>query len=248
MSQWRTTGSWVAVAAPAVATALVAAFVTEWTGTLPGGPGTWALAAGGVLAPAVLADAAKVGRARAAAALRPVAVGGALLLCALGVHTLLLPSQVLAGQADRSAADSLRGLVGLAVIACLSAALVGPLSRGLRADGHLTDRQITADFRRRLRGDLPREELLLQLGELLHAELAPAGVEIWLAEGNRLIRRVSLPNRPPATLALGEQEQAVACRTPIAGRRWLQVWIPALLAEEAGADGAADLRAVPLTH
>ncbi|MGQ0463884.1 MAG: ATP-binding protein [Sporichthyaceae bacterium] len=237
--------SWAALSLLPVSTAGVLALVTEWTGTLPGGPGSWTLGASVLLPLGLVADLARVGR--ATAALRPVAVGCAVLLCALAAYTLLLPSEVLAGQADRSTDESLRGVLGLAAVAASALAVAGPLSRRLRAnlaENHLTDRQIAADVRRRLRSEQPFDEVLLQVVELLRAELASAGAEIWTAEGDRLVRRVGVPSRPPRSLGLSEQEQAVACRTPIGGARWVQVWIPALL-EEPHTD---ELRVVPLTH
>lgn len=246
----RLSESWVAAATPPVATAAVVAWVTDWTGTLPGGAETWTIVASCVLLLAVVADVAKAGEGRAAAVLRPAAVGSVVVLCALVVYTLLLPSAVLAGQGDRSAGDSLRGVLGLTFIAAVSAAIAGPVSRSLRtvlAQEHLTDRQIAADLRRRLRSDQPFDELLLQVAELFRTELAPAGAEIWTAEGDRLTRRVGVPSRPPRSLALSEQEQAVACRTPIGGQRWVHVWMPALL-DESLPDEATDLRVLPLSH
>lgn len=250
-STWRRwTDSWVVVATPTVLTVAVFAFVVDWTGTLPGGAGTWAVGASSLLPLALLADTLGCWERHTGTALRATATGAVLSLCALGVYTLLLPTAVLAGQADRSLDDSLRGVVGLTVVAVVSAAAVGPLVRRMRtglADADPTGRQITAEVRRRLRSALPLDELLLQLAELLRAELAPAGVEIWTAEGSRLSRRVGSPSRPANSLTLSEREQAVVCSTPIGGLKWLQVWIPALLVEPPAED-AADLRAVPLTH
>jgi signal transduction histidine kinase len=88
------------------------------------------------------------------------------------------------------------------------------------------------------------EELLLQLVESLRRSMRVAAAEIWTGTSGRLERAVSVPHRPPATLSIGETEAPVVVRAGATGGKWLDLWLPELVA---GRDSSR-LRIAPIAH
>jgi signal transduction histidine kinase len=84
-------------------------------------------------------------------------------------------------------------------------------------------------FAGRMSRAVPMDELLLQLAESLKKSLTLTAAEVWTGQGGVLDRAVSVPDRPPARLALVGEELAVATRAHVQGNAWLQVWMPGFL-------------------
>jgi signal transduction histidine kinase len=99
-------------------------------------------------------------------------------------------------------------------------------------------------FGSRLSRAVPLDELLLQLAESLHKTMALDAAEVWTGSQELLERVVSVPERGPARLAVGQAAAPVVARAGVSGPAWLAVWLPALLA------GREDmiLRVAPITN
>jgi signal transduction histidine kinase len=99
-------------------------------------------------------------------------------------------------------------------------------------------------FGSRLSRAIPLDELLLQLAESLHKTMALDAAEVWTGSAGLLERVVSVPERGPARLAVGQAAAPVVARAGVSGPAWLAVWLPALLA------GREDtiLRVAPITN
>jgi signal transduction histidine kinase len=99
-------------------------------------------------------------------------------------------------------------------------------------------------FGSRLSRAIPLDELLLQLAESLHKTMALDAAEVWTGSQGLLERVVSVPERGPARLAVGQAAAPVVARAGVSGPAWLAVWLPALLA------GREDtiIRVAPITN
>jgi signal transduction histidine kinase len=85
-------------------------------------------------------------------------------------------------------------------------------------------------FTARLGPPIPAEELLLQLAEALKASLRAARAEVWLLDGDRLERSVSVPHLGEGdSFVLAGRELAQLAKPNVSGRSWAEVWMPALL-------------------
>ena len=84
-------------------------------------------------------------------------------------------------------------------------------------------------FGSRLSRAIPMDELLLQVAESLRKTLALSVAEVWTGTAGRLERTVSVPDRPPARLVLGPEEESVVSRAGVTGNAWLEVWMPGLV-------------------
>jgi signal transduction histidine kinase len=91
---------------------------------------------------------------------------------------------------------------------------------------------------------IPMDELLLQLAESLRKTMVLHTAEVWTGSAERLERVVSVPERGPATLALGAKETPVVSRAGVSGPAWAKVWLEGLMA---GREGHV-LRVAPATH
>ena len=87
-------------------------------------------------------------------------------------------------------------------------------------------------FGSRLTRALPLDELLLQLAESLKKTMALEVAEVWTRPAvGRLERAVSVPDRGPAEVSIGSEEEAVVARAGVSGPAWARVWLPTLRAE-----------------
>ena len=99
-------------------------------------------------------------------------------------------------------------------------------------------------FGSRLTRALPLDELLLQLAESLKKTMSLSVAEVWTRGATgRLERAVSVPDRGPATLALGAEEETVVARAGVSGPAWARIWLPQLIT----ADDEV-LRVAPITN
>ena len=98
-------------------------------------------------------------------------------------------------------------------------------------------------FGNRLSRAIPLDELL-QLAESLHKTMALEAAEVWTGSQGLLERVVSVPERGPARLTVGQAAAPVVARASVSGPAWLAVWLPALLA------GREDsiIRVAPITN
>ena len=103
----------------------------------------------------------------------------------------------------------------------LATAVVGKSTRSTE--------EVASTFSARMSRAVPMDELLLQLAESLRASVADAGAEIWTGTDGVLTRAVSVPDRGPDRLRLGEREQVVIGQARIGGHGWSTIWLPALL-------------------
>jgi signal transduction histidine kinase len=104
--------------------------------------------------------------------------------------------------------------------------------------------EVVSGFGARMSRAIPMDELMLQLVELLHESIAPAGAEIWTGTEGQLSLAVSMPARRAEKIQLGAEERLVVGRARIGGPAWTSVWLPAVAAASAGGDH----RAVPAAH
>ena len=89
--------------------------------------------------------------------------------------------------------------------------------------------EVVRRFGDRANRGLPADELLLELAESLRRTMSLADVELWTKAPGGIARAVSIPERAPATLRPAPQVADALTRTPIAGRRWMDIWLPQLL-------------------
>ena len=99
-------------------------------------------------------------------------------------------------------------------------------------------------FGSRLSRAIPLDELLLQLAESLHTTMALDAAEVWTGSQGLLERVVSVPERGPARLTVGQAATPVVARAGVSGPAWLAVWLPDLL------HGQEDtiIRVAPITN
>src|SRR4029453_16538801 len=84
-------------------------------------------------------------------------------------------------------------------------------------------------FGSRLSRAIPLDELLLQLAESLHKTMALDAAEVWTGSRGLLERVVSVPERGPARLTVGQAAAPVVARAGVSGSAWLGVLLRALL-------------------
>ena len=99
-------------------------------------------------------------------------------------------------------------------------------------------------FGSRLTRAIPMDELLLQLAESLRKTMNLARAEVYTGTGEFYERAASVPDRGPAMLTVGARERLVLARAGVSGSAWVAVWLPALLADRAG----AQVRVAPISH
>jgi signal transduction histidine kinase len=137
----------------------------------------------------------------------------------------------------RQPTDSEKTLLGLSMLAAAVAALLWVPARERLADlatrrvygeGHAPD-EVLRTFGSRLTRALPLDELLLQLAESLKATMNLEVAEVWTKAAGRLERAVSVPDRGPAVIPLGPEEETVVAHAGVSGPGWAQVWLPAVL-------------------
>ena len=104
--------------------------------------------------------------------------------------------------------------------------------------------EVLRSFGTRLSRAIPLDELLLQLAESLRKTMALAAAEVWTGGDGVYERAVSVPERDPARLTVGPQEEPVVARAGVSGPAWLRVWLPAMLS---GREGVG-VRVAPVTN
>jgi signal transduction histidine kinase len=179
------------------------------------------------------------------------------------VHTIVLAGLValvgvsylvvVLGLGREPTADE-RSLLGLSMLAAAVAALLWVPARARLTDfatrrvygeRHAPD-EVLRTFGSRLTRALPLDELLLQLAESLKKTMALDCAEVWTrSSGGRLERAVAVPDRGPAEMVLGSEEEPVVARAGVSGPAWVRVWLPALTPD------AADepiMRVAPVTN
>ncbi|HTD51259.1 MAG TPA: histidine kinase [Acidimicrobiia bacterium] len=130
-----------------------------------------------------------------------------------------------------------KSLLGLSMLAAAVAALLWVparerltdlATRRVYGEGHAPD-EVLRTFGSRLTRALPLDELLLQLAESLKATMNLEVAEVWTRSGQGIDRAVSVPDRGPATIPLGPEEETVVAHAGVSGPAWAQVWLPAIL-------------------
>lgn len=93
--------------------------------------------------------------------------------------------------------------------------------------------------------DVPMDELLVQLVEMLRSALRLTAAEVWSGTAGVLDRVAIAPHRSgKPRLVLAEAAAVLGQRPTVAGNSWLAVWIPQLLDQR----DACLVRAAPVTH
>jgi signal transduction histidine kinase len=143
-------------------------------------------------------------------------------------------------------------LLGLSMLAAALAALAWVparvrltdlATRRVYGERHAPD-EVLRTFGSRLTRALPLDELLLQLAESLKKTMTLDVAEVWTRVGGRLERAVSVPDRGPARVVLGTEEEVVVARAGVSGPAWARVWMPALVPPE----GDPVMRVAPVTN
>ncbi len=187
-----------------------------------------------------------------ASALIPLALAiGSSAKVAVRIDRLLVHTITLAGLAGlvgicyllvvlalgRSPKGDERTILGLSMLAAaVAAALWVPARERLEAyatrrvygERHAPD-EVLRTFGSRLTRALPLDELLLQLAESLKATMDLQVAEVWTRGPRGLEREVSVPDRGPAVIRCGPEEETVVARAGVCGPAWAQVWLPALV-------------------
>ncbi|MFI5046421.1 MAG: histidine kinase [Acidimicrobiia bacterium] len=143
-------------------------------------------------------------------------------------------------------------LLGLSMLAAAVAALLwipvreritDVATRRVYGERHAPDEALRT-FGSRLTRALPLDELLMQLAESLKKTMTLDTAEVWTRAGGRLDRAVSVPERGPASIPLGAEEEAVVARAGVSGAAWARIWLPAVLR------GTTDeiVRVAPITN
>lgn len=177
------------------------------------------------------------------------------------VHTIVLVGLValvgavyllvLLGLGRRPEGDE-QTLLGLSLLAAAIAALVwvparerltDVATRRVYGERHAPD-EVLRTFGSRLTRALPLDELLLQLAESLKKTMSLDVAEVWTRTAGRLERAVSVPDRGPARLDLGPEEEVVVARAGVSGPAWARVWMPTLV----GVSTEPVMRIAPVTN
>jgi len=85
---------------------------------------------------------------------------------------------------------------------------------------------------------------MLQLAESLQRSLRLATAEVWTGSDGVLERAAAVPDRGPKRVRLKPEEVPVVARSHVSGNAWMQVWLPAVLAEHEG----RLVRVAPMAH
>jgi signal transduction histidine kinase len=175
-----------------------------------------------------------------------VVAGLAGLVCAVYLIVMIGQGRTLAGDERRVLVSSLAAaFVVVTLAAPFKASLARCATRRLRGT-RPSPQELLSTFGTQMTQAVPLGELLRQLAQLLRTSLAPAGAEVWTGTGGNLTRAVSVPKRPPVSLALAERERTVVARARAVGNIWLAKWVPDLVRVGVG---TGDLvRVAPVTH
>jgi signal transduction histidine kinase len=142
-------------------------------------------------------------------------------------------------------------ILGLSMLAAAVAALLwlpvrerltGLATRRVYGERHAPD-EVLRTFGSRLTRALPLDELLLQLAESLNKTMSLEVAEVWTRGTGGLERAVSVPERGPARLPIGTEEESVIARAGVSGAAWARIWLPAVLG-----DDEEVIRVAPITN
>ncbi len=142
-------------------------------------------------------------------------------------------------------------LLGLSMLAAAVAALSWiPVrerltefaTRRVYGERHAPD-EVIRTFGSRLTRAIPLDELLLQLAESLKKTMSLSVAEVWTRGSGRLERAVSVPERGPANIVLGAEEETVVARAGVSGVAWARIWLPAVIRSDDEV-----LRVAPITN
>ncbi|HTL87706.1 MAG TPA: histidine kinase [Acidimicrobiia bacterium] len=148
--------------------------------------------------------------------------------------------------------DDSRRVLGLSMVAAAIAALLfvptrnwleEVANRRVYGERRAPDEPIQT-FGARMSRAIPLDELLLQLAESLKKSMNLAAAEVWTGTDGLFGLAASVPYRDEEHIRLQEEEVVVIARAHVSGNAWIQVWLPAVLAQHRG----RTLRVAPLTH
>jgi signal transduction histidine kinase len=148
--------------------------------------------------------------------------------------------------------DDSRRVLGLSMVAAAIAALLfvptrnwleEVANRRVYGERRAPDEPIQT-FGARMSRAIPLDELLLQLAESLKKSMNLAAAEVWTGTEGLFGLAASVPYREQERIRLQEEEIVVIARAHVSGNAWIQVWLPAVLAQHP----ARTLRVAPLTH
>jgi signal transduction histidine kinase len=149
-----------------------------------------------------------------------------------------------------SPTDESRRVLGLSMVAAAIAALLFVPARNWLEE--LANRRVYGEqrapdeplqtFGARMSRAIPLDELLLQLAESLKKSMQLSNAEVWTGTDGLFERAAAVPYRETARVRLNEEEAAVVARAHVSGNAWIQVWLPAFIAEHPG----RTLRVAPL--
>jgi signal transduction histidine kinase len=151
----------------------------------------------------------------------------------------------------RSPTGDEKTLLALSMVAAAVAALLWiPVrerltdfgTRRVYGERHAPD-EVIRTFGSRLTRAIPLDELLLQLAESLKKTMSLSVAEVWTRGVGRLERAVSVPERGPANIVLGDEEESVIARGGVSGVAWARIWLPEIIQ----ADDEV-LRVAPITN
>jgi signal transduction histidine kinase len=175
-----------------------------------------------------------------------VVAGLAALVCSVYLILMIDPHRAPVGQERRMLVLSLAAaFVTVAVAFPFRTSLARSATRLLRGT-RPSPQELLSTFGTQMTQAVPMGELLRQLAELLRTHLGPAGAEVWTGTGGNLTRAVSVPKRPPVSLALAERERTVVAQARAVGNIWLAKQVPDLVGVGVG---VGDLvRVAPVSH
>ncbi len=141
-----------------------------------------------------------------------------------------------------SPTDASRRVLGLSLVAAAIAALLFVPARNWLEE--LANRRVYGEqrapdeplqtFGARMSRAIPLDELLLQLAESLKKSMQLSNAEVWTGTDGVFERAAAVPYRDVARVRLNEEEAAIVARAHVSGNAWIQVWLPAVLAEHPG--------------
>ncbi len=180
---------------------------------------------------------------RALAVLVSLAALAGLVVLAYAVVVLVLGHVPTASDRTLLAASALASVVVALAYGPVRARLARAAARITHGE-HGSPTELLRAFDRRLTRPMALDEFLLQLAESLRLTLGLEAAEVWIGSDGLLERAASDPDRGDGSVVLTPTEGTVLAGTRLAGRAWLQTWLPQLAA---GRDQAA-LRIAPITN
>jgi signal transduction histidine kinase len=148
--------------------------------------------------------------------------------------------------------DTGRRVLGLSMVAAAIAALLfvparnwleEAANRRVYGERRAPDEPLQT-FGARMSRAIPLDELLLQLAESLKKSMRLSRAEVWTGAEGVLDLAAAVPYREPTRVRMTAEEVDVVARARVSGNAWIQVWLPALLAQHPD----QTLRIAPLVH